>query len=236
MQIMIDTDTDSPQTLRITAALLINFAALKEGTIGIDDNAPVAPTNIVPPPPPPADATVSLPPTANLAPPPPPTFQQSGNILPFVAPPTFAIAPGAEVDTAGVPFDARIHQKTKGKKADGTWKVQKGLDKNIVSQVMAQIGGSVAPMPVAPPQPTVFVPPPPAQPASVPSIAPSGNVAKVFGELMMKISGLRSANRLSAEQVGAALQAVGLTKLEELIANPDKLESVEGFINAFSSM
>lgn len=44
-----------------------------------------------------------------------------------------------EFDASGVPFDARIHQKSKNKKRDGTWKIQKGIDAVMVSAVMQEL-------------------------------------------------------------------------------------------------
>lgn len=45
----------------------------------------------------------------------------------------------AEYDSAGLPWDARIHQKKKSQKKDGTWKLQKGLDNAIVMAIMPEL-------------------------------------------------------------------------------------------------
>lgn len=68
-----------------------------------------------------------------------------------------ASAPPLEFDSAGVPWDARIHQVTKGKKkTEGTWKLKKGLDASIAAAVLAEI--SPKPGAVAPVVPPVTVP------------------------------------------------------------------------------
>lgn len=47
-------------------------------------------------------------------------------------------ASGVELDSAGLPYDVRIHSAGKSKIADGTWKLKKGVDKGLVAQVNAQ--------------------------------------------------------------------------------------------------
>lgn len=74
-----------------------------------------------------------------------------------------------ERDSAGVPWDARIHQKGKGVKKDKTWKLIKGIDPALVTAVVqelsakgliqtpAAVGASSAPVslpPGVPPAPT----------------------------------------------------------------------------------
>lgn len=44
-----------------------------------------------------------------------------------------------EVDSAGMPWDARIHAQNKAKKADGTWKSGRGVDPELLKQVEAEI-------------------------------------------------------------------------------------------------
>lgn len=122
----------------------------------------------VPPPPfvPSAVAT-----TATFPPIPAPTSGVSDAALataPAVpaAPSTAAVnpaVPGADdYDSSGVPFDARIHQKTRGKKKDGTWKLQKGIDEAVVARVMQELAtrirhpGSTANIPAPPSSPEVL--------------------------------------------------------------------------------
>lgn len=172
----------------------------------------------IPPPPPPvppaataagnssANSTIALPaaaaPAAASVPvseAPPHTFPTSGAPANGTATATAAAAPPAatqapvishsEVDSAGLPWDARIHQKAKSKKKDGTWKLQKGIDMKLVEAVIAELTAKkpaaaaqleivmpqpgaasppasstvpVLPAPVGPGPGTVPVPPPPA--------------------------------------------------------------------------
>lgn len=63
-----------------------------------------------------------------------------------------------ELDSAGLPWDERIHAKTKGQKADGTWKRGRGVDDATVAAVEAELRARVAgPIPTpgnAPAQPS----------------------------------------------------------------------------------
>lgn len=131
----------------------------------------------VPMPPPPAPSNVTAIPTAlnaavtaAIAPPPVPT-----------PPPAAASAP-VVLDSSGMPWDARIHQKAKSTKKDGTWKLQKGIDPAMCAAVVQELharminstaagppGGAPAPLPVPPPPPPVAhapvpLPPPGATP------------------------------------------------------------------------
>lgn len=70
-----------------------------------------------------------------------------------------------EYDTAGLPWDARIHNKGRTKKKDGTWKLQKGLDPIIAQTVVAELAARKL-VPGAVAAPPTF--PMPAQSAPVP--------------------------------------------------------------------
>ena len=48
-------------------------------------------------------------------------------------------APGIEVDSAGMPWDYRIHASSRAKVADGTWRQRRNLDPNVLAQVQAEM-------------------------------------------------------------------------------------------------
>lgn len=56
-----------------------------------------------------------------------------------------------EVDSEGIPYDARIHSSSREKVANGTWRNRRGVDKALVEQVKASYRG--APVQSAPVQP-----------------------------------------------------------------------------------
>lgn len=56
-----------------------------------------------------------------------------------------AQAPAVELDSKGIPWDARIHASTKSKKKDGSWTALRGLnDDGKVKQIEAELHASVA--------------------------------------------------------------------------------------------
>jgi hypothetical protein len=50
----------------------------------------------------------------------------------------------AEYDSAGMPWDARIHAKNKGKKQDGTWRNGVGVDPEVKKAVELELKGQTA--------------------------------------------------------------------------------------------
>lgn len=92
---------------------------------------------------------------------------------PVAAPvPAPIAAPGTvtELDSSGMPWDARIHSSSKAKKGDGTWKVRRGLDDKEYEAVRAELITSMGKVPepvihFGSTQPVVgHVPPPPGAP------------------------------------------------------------------------
>jgi hypothetical protein len=89
-------------------------------------------------------------------------------VTPTVATVTpFPASVGVELDKNGLPWDERIHAGTKSKKADGSWKAKRGVDKDFVAQVEAELRAAMAvPTPNEQPAPVV------ASPTTTPAIAP----------------------------------------------------------------
>lgn len=201
MRITIDTLADSDETLRSLIGFLMHLrpsladeevpegttlpkvntaapshtAAASAGASAAANTTPTTPT--APTGPAPASNVVNFP-----VPPPPSATTAAGPSSTSSPAPTAAGAQSvasapAEYDSAGIPWDARIHQKAKGKKKDGTWKLIKGIDEAVVQTVTVELAarkiatqqsptGAQAPTPpanVPPPPPAVgAVPPPPA--------------------------------------------------------------------------
>lgn len=89
-----------------------------------------------------------------------------------------AASSGVETDSAGQPYDVRIHSAGKSKIADGTWKLKKGVDKALVAQVQAQNAQLLAtPLAANPPPVAAAAVPPtlptlPAGAGSLPGLPP----------------------------------------------------------------
>jgi len=87
------------------------------------------------------------------------------NVAPAVAPeaPEAPEAPGTVLDVNGLPWDERIHGTNKNKNKDGSWRNIKGVDKELLASVEAELMGKT----VADVTPAIIVPPP--APETVPS-------------------------------------------------------------------
>jgi len=96
--------------------------------------------------------------------------------------------PEGTVDSAGTPWDARIHSSSKTfLKADGTWKLKKGVDKALVAELMGNVQPPVIAPPVTPTSTTptnVITPLPPVAPITE-TPAPVGNG---FRQLLSEIT------------------------------------------------
>lgn len=134
----------------------------------------------------------------------------------------------AEVDAAGLPWDERIHSSNHKFSKDGTWQYRRGVDKQLVKKVEAELfalmqqptPAPVAASPMAPPPPAA-VPPAPPQPASAPPVAPPPpmqNQAQVPDYYVDPTQGMvhsqaaaapaKSPNEIFIDMVGRAMGAI----------------------------
>lgn len=158
-----------------------------------------------PPPPPPAAVTVPTPPTAGIA--------------PIGAP---------DVDSKGLPWDARIHGKTKSKNKDGSWRQLRGLDdEQLKLRVEAELRGAMAatapPLPpVAPTAPAVSSAVAPAStPTASPATAPAAPGGETLGQVLARFGPLIAEGAVTKPKLDAALAVFGFTAIAQLAARPD---------------
>lgn len=121
---------------------------------------PVAPTvsvNVTVPPGVTAEQIAAVPPA------PAPVAPAAVPPAPVAAP--AAVPQSAEKDSAGLPWDGRIHAKNKAKCQDGTWKKGKDIDPNLIAAVEAELRAAVS-APVIPP---AAAPTPVAAPVATPA-------------------------------------------------------------------
>lgn len=154
---------------------------------------------------------------------------------------TLRFAAGIETDSAGIPWDGRIHASTRAKITDGTWRMRRAVDPSVVTAIEAQIRqtSSVPPAPVPVPVPLPpFVPsvvPPVPQANFIPVISagavasafPSDQpIANHFPALMKGITGGYAAKTITQEMIAQALQAVGVPALPMLVHRQDMIPLV----------
>lgn len=186
--------------------------------------------------------------TTNIQPPDP----ASAFMPPEAGVPMAPANPGGldlDLDGEGLPWDARIHATTEGgggtKTNAGMWRAKRNVDPEERAKVVAELKaamGAPAPAatpvqeqaPAAPPPPppppsgNAGSAPPPPPPASVENAAPSsaGGPAE-FARIMRKVTELQTAGKVTAEHTNAAVQAVGLQSLRDLLTRSDLIPAFE---------
>jgi hypothetical protein len=152
-------------------------------------------------------------------------------VIPDPAAPVIPSAPpsgGVTLDKEGLPWDARIHASSKTQNADGTWRLKRGLQKDHLDKVTAELRQVMAiPSPAPGPQ---LVPPPPAAIAHAPQsavLAPPPPVAdevsmrQKYIDLFGRISAAMSAGKLTQAQLDTCLQSISVPSLPLLGARLD---------------
>jgi len=167
-------------------------------------------------------------PTAAFTPPPPPPQQQQAETAPK--------------DSAGFPWDERIHSSAKSFNKDGSWKKKRGVQDTVVSSVEQQLrltypapnpqGAFTPPAPPPPPPaPVGQVPPPPPPP---PPAAPAQTGALDFIGLMGKITGHIAAGKITQADVAGVCQQFGIAAAPLLAQRPDLIPSVGATLDALA--
>jgi len=128
-------------------------------------------------------------------------------------------------DSAGLPWDERIHAATKTTKADGTWKRRKGVSADEAAPIEAELRGAAqpAPMPMpaaeAPPVP-VIPPMPVAQPEPTAPVVPMVETL-TFTEFMARLGPIMSAGKADMAYLQAVAAEMGLSSITDLNAKPE---------------
>lgn len=191
----------------------------------------------------------------NAAPPPPPLAETTASdaaTTSSTASTTSAASQSGAIDTAdldknGLPWDGRIHSGSKGKNQDGSWKALRGVDKDIVpgieAELRALVGNSAAAGNTAAAASTSTAspaqdaddapPPPPPLTDDVPPPPPvEGGVT--FGDVFKHVTALQKhadGNKLPQELLNQALDMVGLASMAEFMKNKDKAPDLMDAIN-----
>jgi hypothetical protein len=255
-----DAETESP----FSANSGVASAAPPNSVTSIHSSVPPPPVDEArePTPPPPPSNIVNFP-VPPPPPPPPPISNPAGvNTAGAPLPPTSPLAPSAagasnaahaDYDSAGMPWDGRIHQKGKNKKQNGTWKLIKGIDPALVAPVVAELaarklqtpasptagflplsGGSTVPvLPQPPGAPTTNVPPPPPPPPmSVPPAPPAGALSDPYRALIDKIVEHTKAGKFDGAKINFLCQRHGAPNLMALGSMPHAITLVDKDVDA----
>lgn len=136
-----------------------------------------------------------------------------------------------ELDSAGLPWDERIHSGSKKKNVDGKWKLRKNVDDALVKSVEAENRGAAPtgeipaflqnqPAPVAPVIAPAIVPatlvanatPPapvaPPAPTAPLAVQPQAPIARDFSGLMLQISKLFASKQITPDYPNTIVQRI----------------------------
>lgn len=162
---------------------------------------------------------------------------------------------GVELDSEGLPWDARIHSGSKAKVASGAWKKRKGVDPAEFDAVVAELK-AVMSAPAAPSEPnpaqafggseqpanTTIAPPPPPPPAAPaatvpppppPAVtAPANPTGLTLTDLFKKSAVAMTKGHITQEEVNQCCRNHGVPMLALLGNRPDLLPAVNAEIDA----
>jgi hypothetical protein len=153
---------------------------------------------------------------------------------------------GVDLDSAGLPWDGRIHAESKNKIGNGTWRKKKNVDPALVTEVEARLRELVAIPPVpaaeeapaAPAVPAAVMPPVvdpvPAAPAApvvepvpaAPAVAPAAPATVTVADVFKFATAAEKNGTLNGETRSAALLSLGLNSMVELSTRPDMAAAV----------
>lgn len=119
----------------------------------------------------------------------------------------------SEADVNGVYWDARIHAETKTKNKDGSWRQKRGVDTDLVQQVLnEQQPTTTTETDDAPPVPTED------EPAEDEAPAPPVETEQVKPAQVIKFI---TENKIAAAEVNAIVEGYGLKRAADLFGKPD---------------
>jgi hypothetical protein len=138
-----------------------------------------------------------------------------------------ASAPIGERDTAGLPWDERIHSSTKSKNADGTWRIKRGTSPQVVGKVTKELQATVAAVPAAAPAALPAPPTPGLPPVPGANVAPPANPAYTAF-----VQFVTSQPRITDDWLKQCLIAYGVAdgSLQNLAHRPDLIPAIEAGI------
>lgn len=175
---------------------------------------------------------IPVPPEVVNIPAPPPSAAQifnpvNGLNLPAVA------KPSVELDVQGMPWDVRIHARTKTKMKDGSWKKLRGVGPDVVKRVEGELK-TVQNIPAPPP--SVAVPVAPVTATAVIPAAPAVTAVPGFTDLMALVTKSITEGTLKRDQVVEVLKPFGIPSLPLVSTRLDLIPAImlalEGVINA----
>jgi hypothetical protein len=141
---------------------------------------------------------------------------------------------GVELDSHGLPWDARIHARTKTKVADGSWKLMRGVASNVVEKIEAELRqtmsapGTVRANVEAPAHFNPFAQTVPAVDTFVP---PAPLPEMDFDYFINHVTKLVNTNKITQPKVIEIVQSFGISNIPMVAARPDLVPAIINHIN-----
>lgn len=130
----------------------------------------------------------------------------------------------AETDKDGLPWDERIHSSNHKMTAAGVWQLKRGVDKDLVEQVRAELLGNTVDAGPTPdeafPVATTAAAPPPPPPAADEATRTS------FADIMRRVTAAQKAG----VDTKPLLEAAGVEKVVELNTNTDARDTMAALL------
>lgn len=149
---------------------------------------------------------------------------------------------GVELDVRGLPWDNRIHSRTKSKTANGEWKAMRGITPETLKTIEAELLQAVqAPSIIEAPLEAKTIAPAsiPVPPAPIAPVAPVTPVADPiappqndFPSLMHKITSNVNSGKIQSASVIKIIQEFGLPSLPVVATRPDLIPSIMARLDA----
>lgn len=148
-----------------------------------------------------------------------------------------AVAPG-QLDSAGTPWDERIHASTRTTNKDGSWTRRRNTPDAVFDAVMAELKGTApAPEPEETNAAAAFAPAPPAPPApaAIPTPPAPAAAGSSFVDLMKIVTEGQASGKLTKEVIDSVVQGAGAAGLGELV-KPDAVAKRAAIIAQLSAL
>lgn len=206
-----DAANESPEALRTTATYLLQLAKDTDPAIEPNLKSPLTEWQTVP------DARMSRGPCPEDL-----TFEEPSlektpeEIFKQVAPAVPSVR-SVELDSKGIPWDARIHSRNKTRILTGEWKLSRGVDPNLVAKVTQELQNLMT-MPF------------PLKGAGVP-LPPIVQPEITYDGLILKITNLINEGALTIDRVNAIFAGCGIVDIPSAANRPDLLPMLSNAID-----
>lgn len=131
----------------------------------------------------------------------------------FAKPSTIDATPGPDLDLDGLPWDARIHARTKTKTADGRWKLARGTNRAEAKKVEKELH-KVMSIPTPPP-PNIPMPP----------------AIETFPTLMKKLTAAVAAGKITNSTILSVINQFEIPSIPLIATRPDLVPAISKAID-----